>query len=299
MGRPPKEGCDWFKHDRDMRNDPKVLALRTRFGMDGYGVWCMILESLSDAANFRLEWTEDSRELLAGDYRIDAEKLGEIAAYMQRIKLLEIADGFLFCPKLTERLKTLIDKREREQERYAGKVSAAESDFPTAGSTQIRVDKSRVDKSNIVDVVVARTREAENGQPEKLAKAMLQAAEEEGQLQGAAAFDLSLELASMAGDESLRQSFAVSRQIPEPLFVSYLERFSAEARGRASPYADAAALRLHFLNLSQKRYRDEQKPSEGRSFRSGKPTTVNTKRISPDKFSNHASGQRLTRKTTQ
>jgi hypothetical protein len=147
MPRPQKSGTDWFKHDSDMRNDPKILALRSKFGFEGYGIWCMLLETLSDSAGFRIKWTPEEIELYAGDYRMDAERLTEIVAYMARLKLLTIEKKTLYCPKHVERLKSLIEKREREQIRHRNKVSAAETNESAADSTQSRVEKSREEES--------------------------------------------------------------------------------------------------------------------------------------------------------
>ena len=47
MARPKKQYCDYFSHDRDMRNHRKIKALRTKFGVNGYAVWVMILEVLT------------------------------------------------------------------------------------------------------------------------------------------------------------------------------------------------------------------------------------------------------------
>ncbi|MBL4705443.1 MAG: DUF4373 domain-containing protein [Flavobacteriales bacterium] len=45
MARPLKNNADYFSHDNNMRNDKKILAVRRKYGSDGYSVWCMILES--------------------------------------------------------------------------------------------------------------------------------------------------------------------------------------------------------------------------------------------------------------
>ena len=41
MARPKKNYCDYFPHDRDMRNHRKVKAIRTKFGPIGYAIWSM------------------------------------------------------------------------------------------------------------------------------------------------------------------------------------------------------------------------------------------------------------------
>ena len=61
MARPRKNNAEYFSHDADMRNHRKVKAIRSKYGMQGYGVWCMTLETLTDCDNF--EMTLDQIEL--------------------------------------------------------------------------------------------------------------------------------------------------------------------------------------------------------------------------------------------
>ncbi|MBQ9417116.1 MAG: DUF4373 domain-containing protein [Bacteroidales bacterium] len=44
----------YFKHDSNARNDEKVLALRQRFGMEGYGIYWAIIEKMRDSADYYL-----------------------------------------------------------------------------------------------------------------------------------------------------------------------------------------------------------------------------------------------------
>jgi hypothetical protein len=46
MGRPRKEGMDYFPHDVDAVFDEKIEALRTMFGNDGYAFYFISLERI-------------------------------------------------------------------------------------------------------------------------------------------------------------------------------------------------------------------------------------------------------------
>jgi len=81
MARPKKNNADYFSHDADMRNDLKVKALRNKFGITGYAVWCMILEVLTDKDYFEYDWSEVSQELMSADFGIDSSLLMEIVEY--------------------------------------------------------------------------------------------------------------------------------------------------------------------------------------------------------------------------
>ena len=63
MARPKKEYCDYFSHDRDMRNHRKIKALRTKYGIEGYAIWVMFLEFLTGNDNNIFEKTDIELEL--------------------------------------------------------------------------------------------------------------------------------------------------------------------------------------------------------------------------------------------
>lgn len=57
MARPQKNNADYFSHDNSMRNNRKIKALRTKHGVFGYGVWCMLLEYLTSCENNEIQKT--------------------------------------------------------------------------------------------------------------------------------------------------------------------------------------------------------------------------------------------------
>ena len=120
MARPLKNNADYFSHDANMRNDRKVKAIRAKFGLEGYAVWCMFLEILTDSNNFQILLDEVELELIAGDIGICAARLNEMITYFQRLKLLEIVGDHATCPSLIERFKPLLDKRRRGREYASG-----------------------------------------------------------------------------------------------------------------------------------------------------------------------------------
>ena len=62
MARPIKNYCDYFPHDRDMRNHRKVKAIRTKFGVTGYAIWSMILESFGISTSFSMKRWDAKRK---------------------------------------------------------------------------------------------------------------------------------------------------------------------------------------------------------------------------------------------
>ncbi len=121
MGRPIKNNADFFSHDADMRNDIKIKALRRRFSHTGYAVWCYILETLTDADFFRIDFNTVDQELLAADYDISVEDLQSIVYYCVKINLLQISEEEtgkqLYCENLIARFSGLTSKRKNDRER--------------------------------------------------------------------------------------------------------------------------------------------------------------------------------------
>lgn len=111
MARPYKINAEYFSHDADMRNDVKVKALRRRFGLTGYAVWCFLLEALTDADSFEIEWTPTSRELYAADFDIAPEELDPILSYCESIGLMQRRGDIIFSEAHQRRLQAVSDRR--------------------------------------------------------------------------------------------------------------------------------------------------------------------------------------------
>lgn len=41
----------YFQHDHNARNDDKILMLRSRFGAEGYGIFWIIVENMSESSD--------------------------------------------------------------------------------------------------------------------------------------------------------------------------------------------------------------------------------------------------------
>lgn len=77
-----------FDHGSNMRNDPKIKALRRKYQLTGYMVFTMMLEVLTEAGNPTIKQSDTQIELLAGDFRVEPEILTEIIEYCIALELL-------------------------------------------------------------------------------------------------------------------------------------------------------------------------------------------------------------------
>lgn len=135
MARPIKDNADYFTHDADMRNDPKIKALRRKFKCEGYGIWNMLLEAITDSDNFRLTV---NYEIIAGDFDTDPDYLKDIIDYCVGLGLFQfdVDNSILWSKTLDKRFEPLLSKRKRDR------PGIIDSD-----NTQSKVKHSKVKKS--------------------------------------------------------------------------------------------------------------------------------------------------------
>ena len=140
MARPRKENADYFSHDTNMRSHRKVIALRNKYWLQWYAVYCMLLEHIAWSDYFVSKRDEIEQEILAGDFWIPVTELVDIVSFCDRLGLLQIENENMKCQSIVDRLQDLIIKRERERNR----VSVAETTQVVAESPQSKVKESKV-----------------------------------------------------------------------------------------------------------------------------------------------------------
>lgn len=148
MARPKKDNADYFTHDSDMRNDPRIKALRRKFSFAGYSIWCYMLEVFTDSDHFHYEWNELNIELLAGDFDCDTKLLVEVVDYCIKLDLMQIdSENLISSYQHRKRFKSLLSKRKRDR----NGVSVSDNPVIASENPQSRVKYSKVDKSKDLD----------------------------------------------------------------------------------------------------------------------------------------------------
>ena len=148
MARPKKDNADYFSHDADMRNDAKIKAIRRKYGIEGYGVYTMLLEILTDKDFFKLEWDDLSIELTAADIEIEPERLKDIVNYLVNVlKMFTIEGNFLYCEKLITRFDSLLSKRKRDIKPLTKELSTSKT--PQKQIIDIENPQSKVKESKV------------------------------------------------------------------------------------------------------------------------------------------------------
>lgn len=161
MARPPKNNCDYFPHDAGMRNHKKVKAIRSKFGINGYGIWSMVLEHLTGSDGNVFPYSDLEFELMSGDFMVSATEIRSVVDYCISLEMLFNNNGFISSESLDERLAPVYEKRGKAKElsknqlRNNGKfvaeipiatvVSVAE--MPQSKVKEIKGNKSEVKES--------------------------------------------------------------------------------------------------------------------------------------------------------
>ena len=137
MARPIKDNADYFSHDADMRNDARIKAIRRKYGLEGYALWNMLLEHLTDCDFFEYEWNDLNIELLSGDFDCDPNFLKEFVNYCTNtLDLFQVDNLKLSSFTHRKRFNSLLSKRKRDR----NGVFASDN-------TQSKVKESKEEKS--------------------------------------------------------------------------------------------------------------------------------------------------------
>lgn len=95
----------YFKHDSNARNDEKLLEVRRRFGMEGYGIYWAIVEKMREATDYRLVCDYAS---ISWDLRC---KESTVKAVVEDFGLFHLNDGFIVSKRLLSDMAILDKKR--------------------------------------------------------------------------------------------------------------------------------------------------------------------------------------------
>jgi hypothetical protein len=167
MARPVKNNLEYFSHDKDMRNDLKIKALRRKYSHKGYSIYVMMLEHLSNCDYLQFEWSELNIELLTPDFDIDATELVEIIDYCVKLNLFQIHLGYIYSHRFYERNQIVLNSRKDFSLNNSPIMMLKQNQFSKSQinydkieiNTQSKVNKSIVKESKQEDSIVEESKE--------------------------------------------------------------------------------------------------------------------------------------------
>lgn len=96
----------WFKHDSDAGSDAKLMKVRIKYGMEGYGLYWYCLELIVNGiseSNLTFELEHDA-EIISHQTGIHFERVQEMMTFMIDLGLFEGQGGRITCLKILKRL---------------------------------------------------------------------------------------------------------------------------------------------------------------------------------------------------
>ena len=102
---------NYFSHDSNARNDSKIIPLRMKLGIEGYGIYFMIIERLREETNYTCLKDYDG---LAFDFRTTKEKIKSV---IEDFDLFEFTDdGYFYSKSLKQRMLIKDEKSKKRSE---------------------------------------------------------------------------------------------------------------------------------------------------------------------------------------
>lgn len=136
----------YFSHDANARNDPKILAMRSEYGIQGYGIYWTIVEMLREQEEYKLPVKEYifnaiAMQVQCKDYaKDDAKRFVE--SCINDYELFESDDAFFWSNSLLKRM----DKRSSISEKRS---KAAQARWSKASDTN---NSQKTDDANAMQV---------------------------------------------------------------------------------------------------------------------------------------------------
>jgi hypothetical protein len=169
-----KDNLPYFSHDNNARRHPKMKALKTKYGLEGYARFWMLNERIAEAPDAFIDISKKVNKLdLASELDLDENGLEKFLEFLSdpEIDLINITDNKISTDRITELFSKLTENRERERDKKQRKKEkehipqgnddfpegipreneefpGENADFPQENDTdQIRSDKTRSDKT--------------------------------------------------------------------------------------------------------------------------------------------------------
>lgn len=102
----------YFPHDSNAKDDPKMMFLIDQLGLEGYGIFWVLIETLREQKDYKAPIT--ILPILARKYSTQVEK---VKAVVTGYGLFKIEDSeFFFSQSLVDRLSAMVEKKQRKIE---------------------------------------------------------------------------------------------------------------------------------------------------------------------------------------
>lgn len=125
MGRPRKQGLDYFPVDSDIFNDVVIRILMAKFGADGFTCYMYLLTRIYKDKGYYIELNEDLELIASQDLGMSREKVRQVMEYLFSRSLLVRITCTLAVP-VTVITSTGIQRRYQEAVKVRASKNAVE-----------------------------------------------------------------------------------------------------------------------------------------------------------------------------
>jgi len=141
----------WFRHDSNAKDDPKCMILIDQLGMEGYGIYWVLIELLRDQNGYK--YPVAATGAIAKKYGTSKEKIETV---INSYGLFEVVDDeYFMSPSLNKRMapleakhKALSDAGKRGNKvRWHGNTGDSSPPDSQAKTTRSQLDQSKPEKS--------------------------------------------------------------------------------------------------------------------------------------------------------
>ena len=113
----------YFKHDQSARHDLKIISMISDYGMQGYGMFWVLIEVLRSSKNYQIHDKEYNVSSLSYQMRVTPELLNKfIEDCVNKYELFIKGNGFFYSMRLRDDMEILDTMRENKVR--AGRMGA-------------------------------------------------------------------------------------------------------------------------------------------------------------------------------
>jgi len=133
----------YFSHDSNARFDPKILKLKCKFGLEGYGFYFSILEIMRDACDYMLNIEEI--DALAYELQIEEKKIKSMIEICIEIGLFIQENNKIYSKSFLNRMEDMNLLRAKRQEagRKGGNAKATLKQNPSKDVATLKQNPSK------------------------------------------------------------------------------------------------------------------------------------------------------------
>lgn len=149
----------YFSHDSNARNDEKILSIRMKYGMLGYGIYFAIIEMLRDSKEYKMQF---ECERIAFELHSECDIIRSI---IEDFNLFVIENNVFYSKSLLRRMEIKELKSEKARnsarERWNRNANALQSDCESnANAMQVKESKVKeIKEKENKDILVLKKEE--------------------------------------------------------------------------------------------------------------------------------------------